>query len=287
MPMALSQLQLEAFLEVARVGSFTKAAAQLHLTQSALSHRIKNLEDTLETSLFLRQGSGVKLTEAGMKLMMFCRVQSQAEEEFIKEWAPKKNVKQLSGTLRIGGTSTLMRSTVVPCLSEMLSQHPEIKLELYTRELRELPGLLTHGQIDFLVICGSAQIPGALETLLGHEENVMIQSKKKNAIEDVYLDHDMEDQTTFEFFKINGQKAASLKRSFMDDIYGIIDGVAQGLGRAVAPMHLLSDRNDVKVVRGFKPMRTEVYLYQMKQPYYTKLHQAADKQLCTKIPSLL
>jgi len=113
--MKLSQIQLEAFQEVARLGSFTKAAQHLNLTQSALSHRIKNLEDEFETALFVRQGGGIRLTELGTKLLQFCRVQSQAEEEFLLDLISKnaKNVK-FSGTLRIGGVSSAIRSLVMP-----------------------------------------------------------------------------------------------------------------------------------------------------------------------------
>lgn len=285
--MALSQIQLEAFIEVAKLGSFSKAAAQLNLTQSALSHRIKNLEDILETSLLVRQVGGVKLTEAGTKLLKFCRVQSQAEDEFLQELIPRKEQGKLSGTLRIGGASTLVRSVLLPAIGELLRAHPDVRLEVHRRELRDLPGLLTGGQIDFLITCGSWQIPGTVEKLLGHEENVMIEAKRKDAIRDVYLDHDSDDQTTFEFLKKSGEKNLNIKRSFLTDIYGIIDGVAEGLGRAVAPMHLIEGCTDVKIVRGFKSLRTPIYGYQMKQPYYTRLHQAVSEHIEAKIPKLL
>ena len=73
--MELSQDQLKAFYEVARQGSFTKAALSLALTQSALSHRIKNLESHLETSLFVRASTGIRLTETGKKLLQYVQVQ--------------------------------------------------------------------------------------------------------------------------------------------------------------------------------------------------------------------
>lgn len=59
---------LRGFLAAARVGSFTRAAAELHLTQSALSRQIQGLEDELETPLFARTTRQVKLTPAGQRL---------------------------------------------------------------------------------------------------------------------------------------------------------------------------------------------------------------------------
>lgn len=60
--------QLKAFLEVARHGNLTRAAEQLHLTQSAVSKQIKALEQVLGLSLFARQASGMVLTTAGREL---------------------------------------------------------------------------------------------------------------------------------------------------------------------------------------------------------------------------
>ena len=63
-----------------------------------------------------------------------------------------------------------------------------------------------------------------------------------------------------------------MQRFFLDEIYSIIDGVAQGLGRAVVPIHLIENRKDVKVVSGYKPLFNSVYLSFLKRPYYSKLH---------------
>jgi len=284
--MALSQIQLEAFQEVARSGSFTKAAGVLNLTQSALSHRIKNLETDLSAALFVRLGRSVRLTELGTKLLQYCRVQTQAEEEFLADLIPRKS-RAMSGTLRIGGTSTLVRSAVLPVLGKFMRANPDIRLELFTRELRDLPRLLTSGEADMLVTCGQIELPGVTEEILGHEENVLIESREHATPQDIYLDHDPQDQTTYNFLKLNGERPSVLKRSFMDDVYGILDGVREGYGRAVAPLHLIDGRKDLKMIRGFKPLKLPVRLYYISQPYYTKLHLAALHELKKEIPQAL
>ena len=61
--MALQSHHLEAFLMIARLKNFSKAAESLHVTQSALSHRIAALEDEIAAPLFIREKTGVRLTE--------------------------------------------------------------------------------------------------------------------------------------------------------------------------------------------------------------------------------
>ena len=63
--------QLEAYLWVARLGSFSKTAERLFTTQPAISSRIGNLEDELQVRLFERDGSRVRLTAAGRGLMRY------------------------------------------------------------------------------------------------------------------------------------------------------------------------------------------------------------------------
>lgn len=61
--------QIEIFVEIARSGGFNRAAARLHVAQSALSRRVKQLEGELGTALFARHGRGVELTPAGRLLL--------------------------------------------------------------------------------------------------------------------------------------------------------------------------------------------------------------------------
>jgi DNA-binding transcriptional LysR family regulator len=286
--MALSQNHLEAFQEINKHSSFTKAAAALGLTQSALSHRIRNLEETLETNVFIRVGIKIRLTEAGQRLLQFCQVQSQAEDEFLNEIKPRKGKRsELSGRLRIGGASSMMRSLVLPIAAELIRLHPKVRLDFLVKEVAELPEILKSGQVDFLISTAKLQSAGLDEEFLGYEENVLAQSEKKNSVSDVFLDHDMNDLTTLDFLKLQGQKNTLIARSFLDDIYGLLDGVSLGLGKAVLPLHLVSQTKGIEVVEGVKAFLVPVYLYQFKQPYYTQLHQLAHKKLNTELSAQL
>jgi DNA-binding transcriptional LysR family regulator len=282
MTMALSQLQLEAFSEINRVGSFTAAGLSLGLTQSALSHRIRNLEADLETAVFVRIGNKVRLTEAGTRLLKFCQVQMQAEAEFISDIKPSRTT-ALSGRLRIGGMSSVMRSLVLTSISGFLRENPGVTLEFLVREISEIPVLLTSGEVDFVVTSSRLEISGLHEELLGYEENVLVQSTKKHSQKDVYLDHDQNDQTTLDFLKAQGQKKINIRRSFLDDVYGLVDAVVEGLGRAVVPRHIAEASKGIEIIKTQKSLFHAVYLYYYEQPYYTKLHLKTQATLLSQL----
>ncbi len=283
--MVLSQDQLTAFYEVIRLGSFTKAGQELGLTQSALSHRVKNLEQQLETTLIIRESTGLRLTDAGAKLLKYCRVVLQIEHEFIEDLRPQTKG-ELSGYLRIGGASTLMWSVITPVLGPVLRENPKIHVEMISREISELPTLLENGNIDFITVCGKLDLPNCEEVYLGDEVNLLVESKLKNSRTNVYLDHDRHDHTTNDYLKQQDKPPTAIKRAFMDDIHGLLAGVEAGLGRAVVPSHLISQL-DLKRVKGQKELRTPAYLYYLRQPFYTRLHKVIVETLSNNTAKIL
>jgi DNA-binding transcriptional LysR family regulator len=274
--MTLSQDQLRAFYEVSRFQSFTKAALELGLTQSALSHRVKKLEEQIETTLLIRDPSGIRLTEE------FCRMQSQMESELLADIINPSS-KEMKGHLRIGGISTLLWSVVVPSLSEFLSKYNSIHFEMMEREIRELPELLQNGSVDMIVTSGKIDRESFEGYYLGDEINILIEAKKALSNSEIYLDHDSNDQVTLDFLKHQGSRKTKIKRRYMDNISGIMAGVEAGLGRAVVPVHLTKSLKNVRIVADKKEMRLPVYLYILKQPFYSKLHSSVIKELIEKV----
>lgn len=120
---------LHAFLAVARDQSFTKAAAKLGVTPSALSHSMKALEERLGIRLLVRTTRNVSTTEAGDRLMRSIAPlfeQIAAEVEALGELRDKP-----AGTIRITCTDDIIELCLRPLLAEFLSSFPDIKLELY------------------------------------------------------------------------------------------------------------------------------------------------------------
>lgn len=285
--MSLSSLQLDAFHAVARTLNFSRAAKELHITQSALTQRIQNLEDELGLTLFVRHPRGVEPTTSGERLVRYCQSRAVLEEELIVELSGEKQA-GFGGALRIAAYSTVMRSIVIPALAPFLRDHRRVQPFFAEAEVRELPEKLLRGEADYIVIDHELKRTDLESHPLGDEEYVMVAARDFPPQEgDAYLDHDPDDTTTIDFLAAqDGGVPPVMRRSYMDEIYGIMDGVAMGLGRAVIPRHLAARDERLKVVRGYKAHRVPVYLQFFKQPFYTKLHDAVVEELtkrCTKL----
>jgi DNA-binding transcriptional LysR family regulator len=272
MGMSLSSLHLEAFVEVAKAKNFSSAAKALHLTQSALSQRVINLEQELSASLFVRDSAGVRLTELGEKLLRYCQSKNSLEEEFLSQ-LKSKNENELAGVVRLASFSTYVRSVLLPKLGIFARKNPQLQFEVLTRELRDLPELLRSSRVDYIVSTHPIERQDYECLLIGHEENVLIESKHKNCPEDLYLDHDEADMTTANFWKIQKLQPSTYRRAYFDEIYTIIDAVEEGFGRAVVPRHLIANHKKVKIIEKLKPLRSEISLIFFKQAFYSKLHQ--------------
>ncbi len=119
---------LLAFVTVTREGSFTRAAAQLGVSQSALSHAIRTLETSLGIRLLTRTTRSVSPTEAGEHL--FQKISGPMEEidtevQMLSEFRDKP-----SGTIRVTATDYAIRSILWPKVTKFLTQYPDIKVEL-------------------------------------------------------------------------------------------------------------------------------------------------------------
>ena len=119
-----------AFLAVARERSFTRAAAQLGVSQSALSHAISGLEARLGLRLLTRTTRSVSPTEAGERLLhtLGPRFEEiEAELEALSELREKP-----AGTIRITATDYAINGILWPRLAKFLPEYPDIKVELIT-----------------------------------------------------------------------------------------------------------------------------------------------------------
>lgn len=283
MGMSLNSLQLDAFVAVAKLLSFSAAAKQLYITQSALSQRVINLENELGASLFVRESSGVRLTEVGRSLLRYCQMRTALEQEFLSA-LNQQNSESLVGVVKIGGFSSVVRSVLVPSLRPLFQQHPGVQIEFFNQEIRQLPKLLETGEADFILLNYLYDKQGVENVFLGEEQNVLVEPTHGKFREDVFLDHDPEDTTTYDFLKLNSKSVKGLKRSYFDEMYTIIDGVLGGAGRAVVPLHLASQVKGLRVCKGFKPLKVPVYLCYYEQPFYSTLQKKVIETITSSAP---
>ena len=117
-----------AFLAVARERSFTRAAAQLGVSQSALSQTLRGLESRLGLRLLTRTTRSVAPTEAGERLL---RAAGPRLEEIEGELAALSELRDKpSGTIRITAHDHAIRAVLWPALEKLLPDYPDIKVEI-------------------------------------------------------------------------------------------------------------------------------------------------------------
>jgi DNA-binding transcriptional LysR family regulator len=120
--------ELQAFLMVARSRSFTKAAAQLGVSPSALSHSMRGLEERLGIRLLTRTTRSVSPTEAGERLL---RTVGPRFEEVEAELAALNALRQEpAGTIRITAGDHPAVTILWPKLSKALAKYPDVKVEI-------------------------------------------------------------------------------------------------------------------------------------------------------------
>lgn len=275
--MVIPPHELQAFLALAQILNFTKAANHIHITQSALSQRIQNLEKRLEVTLFVRTRRSIKLTEASSKLLRYCHAKKHLETELINDltWGTTQII---GGHLRIAAFSSVLQSVVIPALAPLLRNQPAIRFEFSRYHINELPNVLMSAQADFVIMDFHYQKSNIQTCLLGYEKYVLIQSTqypKRN----IYLDYNNEDNITDKFFKTQNMENHSYSKSYVDDIQGILQGVSLGLGEGIVPLHLLNKQLPINKVKNMKPLEMPVVLHYFQQPYYTKLQEITMKTL--------
>src|SRR4051812_8411525 len=121
---------LLAFIGVARERSFAKAAAKLGVSQSALSHTIRELEARLGVRLLTRTTRSVAPTEAGDRLL---QALAPRFDEIEAELAAVRELREKpAGTIRITATENATDTILVPKLAPLLREYPDIKVEIVT-----------------------------------------------------------------------------------------------------------------------------------------------------------
>ncbi len=139
--------QLLGFCQVARLGSFTKAAEATFRTQSALSQQVKALEEELQCQLLERRGRRVFLTQAGERLLKFAE-ETLARYELLKEDLQGLRGRS-QGRLRLAAPFTTLYHLLPSTVREYVRRHPHVELTILDRPQRQVIALVQGGEVDF------------------------------------------------------------------------------------------------------------------------------------------
>lgn len=163
--------EIEAFVAVAELGSFTAAAKRLHVTQPAATSRIQRLEAALRTQLLVRSTRRVELTEAGARLL--AGVHPLLDQLDLLLGGFIQDGEGTAGRVVLASTPHLATSFLNPALQAFRAQHPDVDVVVLDLEYDDVLATVDKGEADLAFLTAPAtERPGAVE--LGSDEVVLV-----------------------------------------------------------------------------------------------------------------
>ncbi|MFK4728159.1 LysR substrate-binding domain-containing protein [Agromyces mediolanus] len=254
--------QLRGFVAIARLGNFTRAAAELHLAQPSLSRQIAALEQDLGAELFHRARAGATLTVAGESLLPLARRMLADAESVRRELAELAGLER--GRVRLGATPTLCISLVAEVLHAFHAAHPAIELHLSEQGSRRLLEELAAGELDLALITTSDPTAADRFTVapLLDEELVVVSSaaappvvagdkislRELAALPQIVFSssYDLRSATDAAFEAAGLAPEVVLEGAEMDAVLRFAE---RGLGVAIVPAMVLIDRPGLRSAR--------------------------------------
>ena len=155
MPTRIDYIGIEAFVAIAQLGNFVRASAHLNLSQAALSHRIRKLEDDIGTRLLLRTTREVSLTEAGQEFLPIARRNLEALSTAYSAVQTKARAQQQ--TLTFACLPTIAHFYLPRVLEAFAISHPDISIRLQEQPADRVRELVISGEAEFGVILTGVQ----------------------------------------------------------------------------------------------------------------------------------
>ncbi|WP_225781483.1 LysR family transcriptional regulator [Xenophilus sp. Marseille-Q4582] len=150
---------LQAFMAVHQAQGFTRAAQQLNLTQSAVSHQIRRLEELVGRPLFLRTTRSLRLTADGEDFLRLAQRILQAQEALARHF----RCSPIEGTVRFGVPESFMREGLPQLLRQFARRCPKVRLEVSVGLTLDLGSLVRERELDLaVVVAPPGAVPGRL-----------------------------------------------------------------------------------------------------------------------------
>ncbi len=158
---------LQTFIQVAELNSFTKAAEKLGYSQPTISLQIKQLEKELNIQLFERIGHTVTLTDNGREVLSYAQRICHMSEEMIMDAGKSK---EPGGIVRIAMADSLSAPLLIQGFQQFRIKYPHISLHITTSGTDEMFRLLDHNEVD--IVCTLDSHNYSLNYVIAHEEKV-------------------------------------------------------------------------------------------------------------------
>jgi len=169
--------QIRAVIAVCEEGSFTRAAAREHATQSGISQHVAAVERALGVKLFERSTGGVKPTPAGLRYYKRC-VEAVGTLAHAAEEARSLGA-QVTGELRIGLMPTFTRAVLAPVLDDFVPRCPEVRLHIVEGYSGALTEMVLDDALDFAVVPAFEGTIGLKSRLLVRDREMLISGPRR------------------------------------------------------------------------------------------------------------
>ncbi len=250
---------LRAFEAAARLGSFTMAADELHVTQGAISRQIKLLEDWLSTPLFDRARQRITLTDAGR---FYAQHVAESLGYLMSAAAQTKRHSDPGSHLHIGIVPTFCSRWIIPRLRSFTALYPRLRLRLSA-----VNGDLKFALDDYdaVLVVGRGAWPNAISHRLEAEELIAVAAPawiKSHGVRDPsdligppLLVHAARPNLWSRWFALNSVEAAALVPSMLslDQVTMIIEAAVAELGAALLPRALIAreiESEELAIIKG-------------------------------------
>ncbi|MGH6716075.1 MAG: LysR family transcriptional regulator [Bradyrhizobium sp.] len=150
--------QLEYFVQVAELGSFSKAAAALGIAQPALSRQVRSLETELRQELFLRNGRGVALTDAGKRMFDHSVAVLQLVTQACEDLGASRD--EPVGRVSIGLPPSIGRQFTLPLIDRFKTELPAARLAVVEGLSSHIVEWVTTGRVDVGLVYNPEALPG-------------------------------------------------------------------------------------------------------------------------------
>jgi DNA-binding transcriptional LysR family regulator len=164
--------RLKVFYTVAQRLSFTKAAAELYITQPAVTKHIKELEKQLNAQLFLRNGNSIVLTTAGKILIQYAGKIFQTYTDLETELAQLSNLE--SGTLHIGASTTVAQTILPRILALFKKTYPAVAFTFIQGNTDMITQMVLAEKVDIAIVEGAAHYPQIAYAPFAKDEIVLV-----------------------------------------------------------------------------------------------------------------
>lgn len=245
---------LRAFEVVARLNSVSQAAEQLHVTHGAVSRQLKVLEEHLGLALFVKEGRGIKLTDAGIRL----RDASGEAFERLRNVCAELTQSNADAPFVLGCSGSLLARWFIPRLGRLNAELPDLRLHLSAGEGDldpRRPGL------DALLIFAEPPWPADMQVYELASERIgpvlsphfarfqqLRQAPAQALIGEALLQTTSRPQAWPSWARKNGIDPQALRYGQgFEHLYYLLEAAVAGLGIAIAPEPLVAD--DVRAGR--------------------------------------